>query len=618
MNEALALKADAGTMKSALILKADSATVNEALALKANLASPTLTGTPKAPTAAAGTNTTQIATTGFVKTAVDAAVSSMLGDAPAAALDTLKELGAALGNDANFAATMTTKLAEKVNKAGDAMTGNLTAPKFIGALEGNAATATKLAAARTINGVSFDGTANITITAAANGGTSASCSGNAATATKLAAARSLTIGSTAKNFDGSGNVAWTLAEIGAAAASHTHAYLGTGGGTMTGVLTAKASTLATTVAGIGAGGGAPIAIGDNDVGATYGYLPWVKHRVWSNYGYINQNSIGSYRPAADWTNSGIYIATGGSDGQPTEAFLFQNGRQISNTAGAISLVGNASTATTLQTARTINGVSFDGTANITITAAANGGTSAACSGNAATATKLATARTINGVSFDGTANITVADATKLPLTGGVLSGTLTSARVVSRAAGNDYHISSFEATGDGGSILPGYGFHQPGVFAGILQQNNAGMFSFYTQGRANYAALQVESLYASGNVTAYYSDKRLKTNLRPIKGALDSILSLTGWHYNANATAAKYGYDPKKPEVGLMAQEVQKFAPECVEQAPFDMTDVKGESKTGKHYLTLKYERLVPHLVEAIKELNAKVNKLEELLEARA
>ena len=55
-------------------------------------------------------------------------------------------------------------------------------------------------------------------------------------------------------------------------------------------------------------------------------------------------------------------------------------------------------------------MAFDGSSNITVTASANGGTSAACSGNAATATKLQTARTINGVSFNGTANITVTAA----------------------------------------------------------------------------------------------------------------------------------------------------------------------------------------------------------------
>ena len=83
---------------------------------------------------------------------------------------------------------------------------------------GNANAAVKLATARTINGTSFDGSANITT---ANWGT----------------ARTLTIGSTGKSVNGSGNVSWSLAEIGAAAASHTHSYLPLSGGTITGSLT---------------------------------------------------------------------------------------------------------------------------------------------------------------------------------------------------------------------------------------------------------------------------------------------------------------------------------------------------------------------------------------------
>lgn len=76
---------------------------------KAPLASPALTGTPTAPTATAGTNTTQIATTAFV----GAAVSSLINGAPGA-LDTLNELAASLGNDANFATTVTNGLAGKL------------------------------------------------------------------------------------------------------------------------------------------------------------------------------------------------------------------------------------------------------------------------------------------------------------------------------------------------------------------------------------------------------------------------------------------------------------------------------------------------------------------------
>ena len=79
-----------------------------ALDLKANLASPALTGTPTAPTATAGTNTTQIANTAFVSTAV----SNLVASSPAA-LDTLNELATALGNDANFATTITNALSLK-------------------------------------------------------------------------------------------------------------------------------------------------------------------------------------------------------------------------------------------------------------------------------------------------------------------------------------------------------------------------------------------------------------------------------------------------------------------------------------------------------------------------
>lgn len=98
-----------------------------------------------------------------------------------------------------------------------ATAGELVATKFTGALNGNANTATRLVTARSINGTSFDGSGAITT---ANWGT----------------ARTITIGSTGKSVNGSGNVSWSLSEIGAAAASHTHSYLPLSGGTLSGVL----------------------------------------------------------------------------------------------------------------------------------------------------------------------------------------------------------------------------------------------------------------------------------------------------------------------------------------------------------------------------------------------
>ncbi|EJP28289.1 hypothetical protein HMPREF1147_1737 [Selenomonas sp. FOBRC9] len=88
--------------------------------------SPALTGTPTAPTAARGTNTAQIANTAFVAQAIAALVNSS-----PAALDTLQELAKAIGNDPNFATTILNKIAEKVSKSGDTMSGNLNLGKAL-------------------------------------------------------------------------------------------------------------------------------------------------------------------------------------------------------------------------------------------------------------------------------------------------------------------------------------------------------------------------------------------------------------------------------------------------------------------------------------------------------
>lgn len=95
--------------------------IADVLNLKAALASPALTGTPTAPTASSAVSSTQLATTAFVH----AVVSDLVDSAPGA-LDTLNELAAALGDDANFSATMTTALAGKLALAGGTMTGDLT------------------------------------------------------------------------------------------------------------------------------------------------------------------------------------------------------------------------------------------------------------------------------------------------------------------------------------------------------------------------------------------------------------------------------------------------------------------------------------------------------------
>ena len=105
---------------------------------------------------------------------------------------------------------------------------------------------------------------------------------------------------------------------------------------------------------------------------------------------------------------------------------------------------------------------------------------------------------------------------------------------------------------------------------------------------------------ATNNITAYYSDERLKVRFGNIADALAKVESLSGFHYEANDVAQSLGYDVI-PEVGVSAQEVQRVLPEVVVPAPID-----------EKYLTVRYERMVPLLIEAIKELSARIKKLED------
>jgi hypothetical protein len=116
-------------------------------------------------------------------------------------------------------------------------------------------------------------------------------------------------------------------------------------------------------------------------------------------------------------------------------------------------------------------------------------------------------------------------------------------------------------------------------------------------------------LYVTGNVTAYYSDERLKDVIGPIPNALSKIMSLRGFYYTNNETAKKWGYTDDSIQLGLSAQEVQKVCPELVQPAPFDI-EADGTSISGENYLTVKYDRLIPVLVEAIKEQQTEMDEM--------
>jgi hypothetical protein len=118
---------------------------------------------------------------------------------------------------------------------------------------------------------------------------------------------------------------------------------------------------------------------------------------------------------------------------------------------------------------------------------------------------------------------------------------------------------------------------------------------------------------AQGSITAGFSDLRLKENLETITSALEKVSSLRGVTYNPNTLAESFGFSKEK-QVGVIAQEVQQVLPEAVKSAPFDIMLFENSqiSRSGENYMTVQYEKLVPLLIEAIKELNIEINKLKE------
>ncbi|EIH8008465.1 tail fiber protein [Escherichia coli] len=339
-----------------------STTINNALALKAPLASPALTGIPTAPTAAQGTNNTQIATTAYVR----AAISALVGSSPEA-LDTLNELAAALGNDPNFATTMTNALAGKqpldatLTALAGLATGANKLPYFTGtdtvsqtdltSVGRDILAKTSVLAVIQYLGLRELGTSGekIPLLSTANtwsarqtfnGGITGALAGNADTATKLKTA----ININGVRFDGSADINInTLVSRGRVTALEANAQ-GTSG-----IQLYEAY--------------------NNGYPSTYGNVLHLKGATAAGEGELFigwSGTSGDHAPvhirsrrdtdSANWSEwAQVYTSKDSIPGV--------------NAKGDQDTSGNAATATKLQTACTINGVSFDGSTDITLTAA---------------------------------------------------------------------------------------------------------------------------------------------------------------------------------------------------------------------------------------------------------
>jgi hypothetical protein len=168
------------------------------------------------------------------------------------------------------------------------------------------------------------------------------------------------------------------------------------------------------------------------------------------------------------------------------------------------------------------------------------------------------------------------------------------------------------------NVTSAYGF---GIESSALVYQSGSAHNFYT-GTTNsaYGTLRMflssgGDLNVTGNITAYYSDQRLKNITSNITNSLEIIDNLKGFYYTPNELAHKFAINHTKQEIGISAQDVQKVLPELVTIAPFDVAkdnDNNIISKSGENYLTIAYERLAPVFIEAIKELHNEIKLLKE------
>ena len=123
------------------------------------------------------------------------------------------------------------------------------------------------------------------------------------------------------------------------------------------------------------------------------------------------------------------------------------------------------------------------------------------------------------------------------------------------------------------------------------------------------------NIIASGSITSFgdYSDERLKDREGNIENPLDIVDKLQGFYYRPNKTANDLGIKGNKRDLGISAQDVEKILPDLVNIAPVDVGYDEEKniiSKTGSNYLTVNYEKMIPLLIESIKELNKNINAL--------
>ena len=297
-------------------------------------------------------------------------------------------------------------------------------------------------------------------------------------------------------------------------------------------------------------------------------------------------------------------------------------------ASADIVAGSANTATVASRTAgtlTINGTPYNGSSNLSISTSSYSGADAVkLTGNqtidgvktfekdidgrigfaymALEASRTSGTLTINGTSYNGYSNVTmtVGDNDAVKLTGNqFISGTKS---FTSSVYAPDFVIG-------GGATQGLYGIAAGGK---MLVYPNQVVLA-HTGGAAIYVSSGIAAsgnMTVTGNITAYYSDERLKEKTGEVTDALESVAKIDTFLYKSNDLAKEFGYASDEVQIGVSAQSVEKVVPQIVSLAPFDRDD-DGVSKSGENYKTVDYARLSVLLIAALKEAKERIEILE-------
>jgi hypothetical protein len=552
------------------------------------------------PAAAAGTGTvlTLPATTGTVVTTGDSGTVTNTMLAGSIANAKLANSSVTVGTTAIALGASSTTLAGLTS---------VTSTGFTGALTGNASTASAWANARTITlggdlsgSVSIDGSANVTLTAtvAANSvalgtDTTGNYMVDLTAGTGISITHTPGEGSTATiTNSGVTSVNGSTGAITSVAKTTDTLYVGT---TAVGLARASANQALTGISSVampGSTSGTLTLQPAAAAGTTTITLPATTGTVITSgdTGTVTNTMLAGSIANAKLANSSVTVGT-------TAISL---GSSSTTLAGLASTTFSGSTSGTIQlipaaVAGTGTVLTMPATTGTVVTTGDTGTvTNTMLAGSIANAKLANSAITINGTSTALGGSISVGTVTSVAagsyLTGGTITGTgtlavdatnlNTASKVVARDASGNFSAGTITATLSGTATgLAG----TPNITVGTI-----------TSG----AIAATGSITATGEITAYFSDERLKTDINPIEGALDKVMAIGGYTYKANDLAHELGVERYDNQIGLLAQEVEAVMPELVTES-----GLAG-------YKTIRYDKVVSVLVQAIKEQQAMIEEL--------